>query len=358
MSSADDDGRSGGLGSVALVRPILLVATVAAVALLAVQVVPLLGAAAIGLILGVLLRTLAPPRLTIGIPAKLGPRALQVSIVALGLGVNLALVASVAVDSLVVMLVTLAIGLGAILVVGRRLGVEPAVTALLAAGTAICGASAIAAVAPVIGASGRQISRSVAVIFAFNLTAVALFPIIAHAIGLPAPRYAVWAGTAVNDTSSVLAAAFAYGSDTVAAATTVKLARTLMIVPVVLLFAALAPRLTEARPDAAAGSALAGRVATRRGPLARLRLVPMFVVAFLAGAALNTLGLVPTQLATVIPQIAQLGTVVALSAIGLTVDLRSFAGSGSRPIVLGLIGWVVVASSSLVLIQLVGGLRT
>jgi uncharacterized integral membrane protein (TIGR00698 family) len=342
---------------VGLLRPILLVVAVAAIALLAVRAVPLLGAAAIALILGVILRTFAPARLTIGVPSKLGPRALQVSIVALGLGVNLALVASVAIDSFVVMLVTLVIGLGAILVVGRRLSVEPAVTALLAAGTAICGASAIAAVAPVIGASSRQISRSVAVIFAFNLTAVALFPIIAHAIGLPAPMYAVWAGTAVNDTSSVLAAAFAFGPDTVAAATTVKLARTLMIVPVVLLFAALAPRLTEATTTSAGGPAVAGLPPARRGPLARLRLVPIFVVAFLGGAALNTLGLVPTQVASVTPQIAQLGTVVALSAVGLTVDLRSFAGSGSRPIVLGLIGWVIVASSSLVLIQIVGGLR-
>jgi uncharacterized membrane protein YadS len=197
----------------------------------------------------------------------------------------------------------------------------------------------------------------VAVIFAFNLTAVALFPIIAHAIGLPAPMYAVWAGTAVNDTSSVLAAAFAFGPDTVAAATTVKLARTLMIVPVVLLFAALAPRLTEATPPAAGSGVAAGLAPARRGRLAWLRLIPIFVVAFLAGAAFNTLGLIPSQTVTLTPQIAQVGTVVALAAVGLSVDLRSFAGSGSRPILLGLIGWVIVASSSLVLIEIVGGLR-
>ena len=225
--------------------------------------------------------------------------------------------------------------------------------ALLAAGTAICGASAIAAVAPVVGASSRQISRSVAVIFAFNLTAVALFPLIAHAIGMPAPKYAVWAGTAVNDTSSVLAAAFAFGPATVAEATTVKLARTRDDRA-----DRAAVRGLRTRPPAVAGAGAAARSHPESRPrVNRLRLVPVFVVAFLAGAALNTLGLVPRQVTDVTPQIAQLGTVIALSAVGLTVDLRSFAGSGVRPIVVGLIGWVIVASSSLVLIAVVGGLR-
>jgi len=134
---------------------------------------------------------------------------LQVSIVTLGLGVNLSLVATVAAESFAIMVVTLVIGLSAILLLGRWLRLEAPMTALIAAGTAICGASAIAAVAPVVDASSRQVGRAVAVIFAFNLTAIALFPLIGHAIGLPGPRYAVWAGTAVNDTSSVLAAAFA-----------------------------------------------------------------------------------------------------------------------------------------------------
>jgi uncharacterized membrane protein YadS len=160
----------------------------------------------------------------------------------------------------------------------------------------------------------------------------------------------------------VLAAAFAFGPATVAEATTVKLARTVMIVPIVLLFAAFAPRRDDLGPDSAPAASPssapgASRAAAAPSRLTRLRLVPVFVVAFLAGAALNTLGLVPRQVTDITPQIAQLGTVIALAAVGLNVDLRSFAGSGGRSIVLGLIGWVIVASSSLVLIAVVGGLR-
>ena len=152
---------------------------------------PLLGAAALAMITGVAVRTLAPAPWTTSVPPKLGSKALQVSIVTLGLGVNLSLVATVAAESFAIMVVTLVIGLSAILLLGRWLRLEAPMTALIAAGTAICGASAIAAVAPVVDASSRQVGRAVAVIFAFNLTAIALFPLIGHAIGLPGPRYAV-----------------------------------------------------------------------------------------------------------------------------------------------------------------------
>jgi uncharacterized integral membrane protein (TIGR00698 family) len=301
---------------------------------------PIFGPAALAMICGVGLRTAAPARLTDLVPARLGSRVLQLSIVLLGLSVNLGTVVSVAAGSFLVMVISLSVGLGLILLIGRRLDLDLPTRALIAAGTSICGASAIAAVAPVVGASGRQISRAVAVIFAFNLTAVVMFPVIAHAIGLSASRYAVWAGTAVNDTSSVLAAAYAFGSGTVGQAATVKLARTVMIVPVVILFAAIAPHTAVER---------------RTSPIERLRLVPRFVVAFLAGAALNTIGILPSQIAMLAPGLALLGTVVALAAIGLTVDLRSFAGSGFRLVLLGLFGWLIVAGSSLVLIEL-GGL--
>ena len=326
--------------TIAYLRPAALIAVVAVAGLLGGRMIPLLGAAAFAMITGVLLRTLGPAAWTAGVPPRLGSRLLQLSIVALGLSVNMALVASVAASSFIVMIVTLVIGLAAILVIARRLGIEPAMGALVAAGTAICGASAIAAVAPVVGATGRQVGRALAVIFAFNLAAVALFPAIGHALDLAGSRYAVWAGTAVNDTASVLAAAFAFAPDTIAEATTVKLARTLMIVPVVLAFAA-----TSRRMPAGTG---AGTVA---GIRARLRLVPLFVIAFLAGALLNTAGLVPPAVASIAPQVAFVGTVVALATIGLTVDLRSFAGSGSRLILLGLFGWLIVATSSMLLIQ-------
>jgi uncharacterized integral membrane protein (TIGR00698 family) len=300
-------------------------------------VLTLLGPAVVALLIGALLRTMAP------IPASLtdhapvlGARLLQVSIVLLGFSVNVGEVLSVAATSLPVMLGTLAAGLAGIWLISRWLNVDRTVGTLLAVGTSICGASAIAAVAPVVGAAGPEIAYAVSVVFVFNVTAVIAFPVIAHALAFSPNTFAVWAGTAVNDTSSVLAAGFAFGAGTATYAAVVKLSRTLMILPVTVGLALIVGRHGE--------EGLVTRAAT-----ALRRALPWFIVAFVGASLINAVGLVPTAGAHAAATFAQLGTILALATIGIATDLRGFLRAGHRPLLLGLLGWILVAGTSLAL---------
>ncbi len=303
---------------------------------------PVLGPAVVALLVGALVRGLVPVDGSTFAPAPaIGTRLLQISIVALGLSVDTGEVLRVAGTSLPVMLGTLAVGLVGITLLARALGVAMPVSALLTVGTSICGASAIAAVAPVIGASGAEIAYAVSVIFVFNITAVVTFPAIAHAVGFAPQSFAIWAGTAVNDTSSVLAAAFAFGSGTAAYAAVVKLSRTLMILPITLGIAVFSARGGDA------GVLTRARTALRRG-------LPWFIVAFVGASLLNTAGLIPATVAHDSATVAQIGTVLALASVGLGTHLDSFRRAGPRPLLLGLAGWVLVAVTSLVLQSVTG----
>ena len=315
----------------------LLVLLVSLAAWLLGTALPVLGPAVLALLVGTLVRTVAPIDAAIVAPSStVGTRLLQISIVALGLSVDAGEVLRVAGTSLPVMLGTLAIGLAGITLLGRALGVAMPVRGLLTVGTSICGASAIAAIAPVLGATSAEIGYAVSVIFVFNITAVVVFPAVAHAAGFAPQTFAIWAGTAVNDTSSVLAAAFAFGAGTAAYAAVVKLSRTLMILPVTVATAILSARGGETD------------VRTRTW-LALRRALPWFIVAFLGASLINTAGLVPIPVAHGAAAVAQIGTVLALASVGLGTHLDHFRQAGPRPLLLGLGGWVLIAVTSLVL---------
>jgi uncharacterized integral membrane protein (TIGR00698 family) len=316
---------------------------VAVVAWAAGQFVTLLGPAAVALVLGALVRIAAPlPTAVTREFSRLGTRLLQVSIVILGGSVGLAQVLAVAGASLPVMLATVFGGLALIWLVGGRLHVPVTTRGLLAVGTSICGASAIAAAAPALEATSADVSYAVSVVFLFNFVAVVVFPLIAHAAQMSPTAFAVWAGTAVNDTSSVLAASAAFGSATIASATVVKLSRTLMILPATLIIALLAH---HARDDTAARSPL--------GVLVR-RAVPWFAVCFLLASLADSVGLVPEPLACAFGTIAGLGVVAALAAVGLASDARAIRRAGPRPLILAGVGWIAIACLSLMMQRAVG----
>lgn len=265
--------------------------------------------------------------------SKVGQRTLQVAIVLLGASVDLPYVLQVAAASLAVMLGTLILGLGGIVVLGRILKVDRCVRGLLAVGTSICGASAITAVAPLLGASDEEVNYAVAIIFLFNISAVATFPVLGHLLRLSPEQFGLWAGTAVNDTSSVLAAGYAFGAGAAAFAAVVKLVRTMCIVPV-----SMAVVLLQRRTS---GAEALGTVASRR--------LPWFVIVFGVGSAACSLGLWPKETALELAGLAQGLTVVALAAIGLSTDLWRIMKVGVRPVLLGFTGWLMVASASLAL---------
>ena len=304
--------------------------SVALAAWLIAHVVPLLGAPVIAILLGLAISVLRrpPPAATAGILFS-SSVLLQVAIVLLGTGLGLGQLLRVGGRSLPVMLGTLALALAGAAVIGRLLAVSSRLRTLIGVGTGICGASAIAAVSGIVEATGTEISYAISTIFVFNVAAVILFPPLGHLFHLSQHGFGLWAGTAVNDTSSVVAAAYAFGHAAGAQAVVVKLTRTSLIVPVALGL-----------------SALRSRGATGRRPR---RLLPRFLVLFVLASALMTAGLIPAGAHRPLSDAALALITVALAGVGLLSDLGRMRETGSRPLLLGAILWVSVASVSLLL---------
>ncbi len=317
-------------------------AALAGVATLLGGPLPLIGAPVIGIVLGVLLSPVARRLPVLGHGIRFtGQTVLQIAVVALGTQLSLRQVAEVGVSSLPVMLGTLVICLAAAHVVGHALKVDSDLRTLIGVGTGICGASAIAAVTPVIRPRNATVSYAVSTIFLFNVAAVLVFPHLGYLLHLDQHQFGLFAGTAVNDTSSVVAAATAYGDEAANYAVVVKLTRTLMIIPICLVLAAVVGR-RERTSTGRGGPA-------RRGVQA-IRLVPWFLVAFLGAAAVNSAGWVSPAVQAQLHLLATFLITAALTAIGLSTDFAGIRRAGLRPLLLGLILWVLVAVSSLVLI--------
>jgi uncharacterized integral membrane protein (TIGR00698 family) len=269
---------------------------------------------------------------------------LKASIVVLGTGLSFHEVLTIGGSSLPVLLGTLAVALLGAVVFGRALGVSRDLRTLIGVGTGICGASAIAATDAVISASGADVSYAIATIFTFNVAAVLTFPTIGHALGLSPHAFGLWAGTAVNDLSSVVAASTIFGHGAATYAVVVKLTRTLTIIPIAFGLAAW-------RTHAVRRNTNTGKPAATTG----LRhVVPVFIGWFLVAVTLNTIGLVPTSWHQALSAIAEVMITMALGAVGLSTRPRDIRHAGFRPLALGAILWVLVAATSLALQALTG----
>lgn len=322
----------------ALLPGLLAAVVVAAVATVIGRALPLLGAPVAAILLGVAFSTPARtrPALRPGIRLAAGV-VLQAAVVLLGAQLSLRRLAQVGASSLPVMLGTLAVCLAAAYLLGRALGIDSDLRTLIGVGTAICGASAIAATSPVIKARDAAVAYAVTTIFCFNIAAVLVFPPLGHLLHLSQHSFGVFAGTAVNDTSSVVAAATTYGTKATDTAVVVKLTRTLLIIPICLVLGLL----TRRREDAA-------------GPRPHLLrqvagLVPWFLVGFVVLAGVNSLGLVPDWADAPDRQAATFLICVALAGIGISTDAAALRRAGPRPLVLGGALWVAVAATSLFL---------
>lgn len=336
-----------------LVRPtfrmrvpgLLLAVGIGLLALLLGRWAPLIGGPVIGIVLGIVVRNLLSPgeRYTPGI-AFTGKKVLQWSIIALGFGLSLDQVAKTGLESLSVTLVTMTVAFLAAWLLGRWLGVHDKLKILIGVGTAICGGSAIAAVTPIIRPDDHDTAFAISTIFLFNLVAVLLFPLLGHLMHLSDLGFGLWAGTAINDTSSVVAAGYSFSKAAGDYATIVKLTRATLIIPVCLVLAfVVAAR--EKRRHAQAGSV---------GHFSLASIFPWFILWFLVASAIRTAGLIPLAIQPAIHMLAEFLIIVALTAIGLSANLRKMAASGARPILLGLGVWIAVSVSSL-LVQLVIG---
>jgi uncharacterized integral membrane protein (TIGR00698 family) len=277
--------------------------------------------------------------------------ALRIGIMLLGARLTLGQLLSTGAGSVVaiVIVVVAALLLGTWL--ARRLGLVPPLSALITVGMAICGNSAILALSPIIGAKHRDTAYAVSTITIFGLIGVLLLPVLGRLLGLADTVFGTWAGLAVNDTAQVVATGYAYSADAGDIATVVKLTRNLAILPVLLGATWLVARSSVPDPDAPRTSRLAmvGRA------------VPWFVVGFIAVAALRSLGVLdvvlPTggTLADLCSTLASLLILVALAGVGMATDLRSLAGVGARPFVLGASMWITIALLALALAILLTG---
>lgn len=307
--------------------------------------VPVVGAPVLAVVAGMAIAVVRRPstRLRPGI-AFSSKKVLQGAIVLMGLGLSLSQVLSTGARSLPVLAGTLLAVLGMAWLAGHLMGVRGDTRTLIGVGTAICGASAIAAADAVIDADDADVSYAIATIFTFNVVAVLLYPGIGHALGLSQHSFGMWAGTAVNDLSSVVAASTIYGHAAASYGVIVKLTRTLAIIPVCLGLAVF-----RGGHGKRAGASVVRRVTVRR-------LVPMFIVAFIAAVAANTIGLVPAGWHYRLSGLSAWMITAALAAIGLSTDVQHIRRAGFRPLALGAVLWVTVGLTSLALQALVGAL--
>lgn len=317
-----------------LVPPLLIGAVAYGVG----HVVPVLGGPVVSILLGLVVGQFAGQRDSWKAgTAFAGKKILQASIVMLGATMSLGQVASTGGRTLPVLLGTLVVALLGGWLLAKLLRVEKILGQLVTYGTGICGASAIATMSAVIGAPATSIALSVTVIVVYNVLGAIFFPLIGHAMGLSQEAFGLWAGTAVNDTSSVVAAATVYGATAATVAVVVKLTRTLAIIPLALYASWRTHRDSESgtRP-------------------VWWRLIPTFLVLFLLAAAARSVGVVPASWGPVIKELAYIGTTVAMAAVGMGSSLRHIKQAGWRPVALGGLLWILVAGSSLILQRATG----
>ena len=286
-------------------------------------------------------------------------KVLQYAVILLGFGLNLAQIAAVGAESLPIILTTIATALIVGYILYRVLSVDSAIATLIAVGSSICGGSAIAATAPVIRAKDEQVAQAISVIFLFNVVAALIFPTLGGMLGMSNEGFGLFAGTAVNDTSSVTAAAAAWdgmhpGSNALDDATIVKLTRTLAIIPITLVLGIVMARKEGADEAAPNAQATAAPSSTRRkGPLGNFslkRAFPMFILFFLVASIITTIAVAAGADAAVFAPLKTLSKffiVMAMAAIGLNTDLVKLVKSGGKPILMGLICWICIAAASL-----------
>ena len=256
-------------------------------------------------------------------------KILKFAIILLGASLNIKIVLEVGKMSLCVMAFTLFTCFGVGYFVGRALKINWKLSNLISAGTGICGGSAIAAIAPVIDADDSDIAYAMSATFLFDMAMIVLFPIMGQAMGLSDMAYGLWAGTAVNDTSSVVAAGYAFSEAAGDFATMVKLTRTLSIIPTVIAFALINARIK--RKEAGAGGAAV------KAKLGLTKIIPWFILGFLALAVINSFGVIPQAVSSGMKDVSKFLMVSALAAIGLNTSFKDMKKSGFAPMLHGFI---------------------
>lgn len=293
----------------------------------------IIGASVIALFIGMIINGFWQPA---GMMAKgivfTSKKLLKFAIILLGASLSIGTILNVGKLSLAVMCFTLLTCFGGGYFIGRALKLNWKLSNLISAGTGICGGSAIAAIAPVIDAEDTDIAYAMSATFIFDMAMIVLFPIMGRAMGLSDMAYGLWAGTAVNDTSSVVAAGYAFTEAAGDFATMVKLTRTLAIIPTVIVFALLQVHLKKKAALAAGANG-----EEIKANVKFTKLFPWFIVGFVALALVNSVGLIPAAVSMGAKEVSKFLMVAALAAIGLNTSFKDMRKSGVAPMVHGFI---------------------
>lgn len=295
---------------------------------------PLLGSAVSAILLGIAVRAIfgSPSYFKLG-TAWAAKRLLKFAIILLGTSFSLAHLVQLGAGTFVGIVLVVLSALAVVMWLGRLMGLSGPLSSLIAVGTAICGASAIAAASPIIKADEDDTAYAISTIFAFNTLALVAYPLLGHLFNLSDAVYGAWVGMAIHDTSSVIAAGYAYSDDAGIFATVTKLARTTLVVPILLALALLSHRADVASRRAGEASQATSWV----------RLFPWFVVGFAVASLLRTFGVIPDAWAVSLTGVAKFLIVVALAGVGLGSDLTRLRRIGPRPFVLGLTASLLIA---------------
>ena len=318
-----------------IIPGLLLSLAIAIIATMLNQYVHLIGASVFALLLGMFINFFMKDtkKYKDGITFT-SKKLLKVAIVLLGTSLSVSQIIHVGKYSLVVMVFTLAAAFGFGYFIGKIFNMNWKLSSLISAGTGICGGTAVATLSQVIDADDSDVAYAISATFIFDVIMVILFPIMGTALGLSDMAFGLWAGTAVNDTSSVVAAGYAYSDAAGDFATIVKLTRTLSIIPVVLAFSYLNEKLKLKNDN---GTNLTHKKVNLK------KIFPWFILLFLGAALLNSIGLIPATLSSSLAKLSKFLMVMALAAIGLKTDIRDVKKSGPLPMLHGfLISTIVV----------------
>jgi len=330
---------------------IIVCLIIAIPALIAGNMFPIIGGPIIAIILGMIIAVFWKRRENFDEGISFTSKyVLQAAVVLLGFGLNLNVILATGIQSLPIIIGTIATALIVAYVIKRILNMEKNSAILIGVGSSICGGSAIAATAPVINANDEEVAQSISVIFFFNVLAAIIFPMLGKMLGfstVSGDPFGIFAGTAINDTSSVTAAAATWdnmwglGSQTLDKAATVKLTRTLAIIPITLALSLITQRQNNFNGE----------------KFSLKRALPLFVVLFVVASIITTICVgfgVDANLFMPLKELSKFFIIMAMAAIGLNTDIVKLVKSGGKPITLGFTCWIAITVVSLLLQKFLG----
>lgn len=282
-----------------------------------------------GMILALLIKNIQTYKAGITFTSK---KILQYAVILLGFGMNLSDILSKGSQSLPIIISTISTSLIIAFLMYKLMKMPSKISTLVGVGSSICGGSAIAATAPVIEADDEEIAQSISVIFLFNIIAALLFPALGAMLGMSNEGFGIFAGSAINDTSSVTAAATAWDgihmSNTLDAATIVKLTRTLAIIPITLVLAIYQSKKASKNKEST---------------FHFKKIFPFFILFFILASVITTLFNLPAAVTAPLKELSKFFIVMAMSAIGLNTNIVHLIKTGGKPIIMGFCCWVGIS---------------